>query len=67
MAVPVKTRNELPFGPPQTLFAIEQRRPGSQDYEVGPARDRFLVRRAVAQTDPPAITVVLNWAADLRQ
>jgi DNA-binding winged helix-turn-helix (wHTH) protein/Tol biopolymer transport system component len=67
MAVPVETRNELPFGPPQPLFAIEQRRFGSQDYEVGWAGDRFLVRRAEAQTDPPAITVVLNWAADLRQ
>ncbi len=67
MAVPVETRNGLRFGPPQTLFAIEQRRPGSQDYEVGRGGDRFLVRRAEAQTDPPAITVVLNWAADLRQ
>jgi hypothetical protein len=38
-----------------------------QRFAVSPDGQRFLILSAVAGTDPNPITVVLNWAAGLRQ
>jgi len=71
MAVPIGTDGDtFTAGTPQALFNVEipeGSAPYPTDYAVSADGRRFLVNSIVEQTSRPALTVVLNWTADLRK
>ncbi len=71
MAVPV-TSDGPTFSAtaPQPLFDVEVPEPGapfSTDYDVSADGQRLLVNTVIEQASRPSITVILNWAAELKQ
>ena len=70
-AVPVTTDGAIfSAGTPQALFDVEipeANPPYPTDYVVTADGQRFLVNTLVDQPTRPALTVILNWAADLKK
>ena len=71
MAVPVTTDGAT-FSPgtPRALFDVqmpEQIPPYPTDYAVTMDGQRFLVNTVVDQPTRPALTVILNWTAELEK
>jgi len=68
VSVPVTSHgSSLEFGTPQPLFDLASRPgvgAGAGGYDVSPDGRRFLINRS-NDTTPTAITVVLNWTADI--
>ena len=72
MAVPVTTEGSTfsRDGIPRALFDVqmpEQIPPYPTDYAVAMNGQRFLVNTVVDQPVRPALTVILNWTADLKK
>ena len=71
MAVPVTIDGPVfSAGVPRALFDVqmpEQTPPYPTDYAVTPDGQRFLVNTVVEQPTRPALTVILNWSADLQK
>ncbi len=69
MAVPVTTEGTtFSAGVPRALFEVqmpEQTPPYPTDYAVTADGQRFLVNTVVDQPTRPALTVILNWTAEL--
>jgi Tol biopolymer transport system component len=69
MAVPVGPGAGWTFGSPLPLFKIDVQlsaNPYRMNYDVSPNGRRFLVIAPV-QHSPSAVTVVLNWASELKR
>ena len=71
MAVPVTTEGStFSNGPPRALFDVqmpEQIPPYPTDYAVTMDGQRFLVNTVVDQPTRPALTVIVNWTAELKK
>jgi eukaryotic-like serine/threonine-protein kinase len=71
MAVPVTTEGTtFSAGAPRALFEVqmpEQTPPYPTDYAVAMDGQRFLVNTVVDQPARPALTVILNWTAELKK
>jgi eukaryotic-like serine/threonine-protein kinase len=71
MAVPVTTEGTtFSAGAPRALFEVqmpEQTPPYPTDYAVAMDGQRFLVNTVVDQPARPALTVIVNWAAELNK
>ena len=71
MAVPVTTEGTtFSAGAPRALFEVqmpEQTPPYPTDYAVAMDGQRFLVNTVVDQPLRPALTVILNWTAELKK
>ena len=71
MAVPVTIDGDvLSAGAPRALFDVqmpEQTPPYPTDYAVTTDGQRFLVNTVVEQSTRPALTVILNWTANLQK
>ena len=71
MAVPVTMDGAtLSAGAPRALFDVqvpEQTPPYPTDYAVAMDGQRFLVNTVVDQPTRPALTVILNWTAELKK
>ena len=71
MAAPVTTDGTtLSPGTPRALFDVqmpEQTPPYPTDYAVTMDGKRFLVNTVVDQPARPALTVILNWTAELKK
>jgi Tol biopolymer transport system component len=70
MAVEVKTDGMFEVGVPKPLFETYSPRvvgPFAIDYVAAADGQRFLVRTALEQASTTPITVVVNWAADLKR
>jgi hypothetical protein len=70
-AVPVTTDGAtFSAGTPRTLFDVEVPEPNPPfptDHAVTADGQRFLVNTVVDQPTRPALTVILNWTADLNK
>ena len=70
-AVPVTTDGAtFSAGTPHALFDVEVPEPNAPyptDYAVTADGQRFLVNTVVDQPTRPALTVILNWTADLKK
>jgi serine/threonine protein kinase len=68
MAVEVTLEPRLEFGSPVKLFTAPVSRNGvtRNRYVVGPDGKRFLLVCPLDQSPTPSTTVVMNWAAELR-
>jgi len=62
VAVPTETKGEFRAGDPSVLFAAS---PAPLDYDVFPDGRRFLFLEHARERDVP-LTVVVNWAAELK-
>jgi hypothetical protein len=72
MAVAVTTDGTTTFslGVPRALFNVqmpEQTPPYPTDYAVAMDGQQFLVNTVVDQPVRPALTVILNWTAELKK
>ena len=72
MAVEVKTDGTFAAGVPKPLFETHSPTPTVADriainYAAAADGQRFLVRSAVEQSSTTPITVVVNWAAEVKQ
>ena len=71
MAVPVTTEGAtFSAGAPRALFDVqmpEQTAPYPTDYAVTMDGQRFLVNTVVDQPARPALTVIVNWTAELKK
>ena len=71
MVVPVTTDGTtFSAGAPRALFEVqmpEQIPPYQTDYAVAMDGQRFLVNTVVDQPKRPALTVIVNWTADLKK
>jgi len=71
MAVPVTTDGTtFSNGAPRVLFDVQMPEPSPPyptDYAVSADGRRFLVNTVVDQPTRPALTVILNWTADLKK
>ena len=71
MAVPVTTEGAaFNAGAPRALFDVEvpeASQPYPGHYTVSADGQRFLVNTLIDQPTRPALTVVLNWAAELKK
>jgi dipeptidyl aminopeptidase/acylaminoacyl peptidase len=65
MAVEVKTGSKLEVGVPKPLFKINVN--GFGQFAVSGDGKRFLVNELTGQSATGQITVVLNWAAEMKQ
>jgi Tol biopolymer transport system component len=65
MAVDVKTGARFEHGVPKALF--DARTPGPASFDVTPDGKRFLLINSLEQGANPPMTVVINWAAGLKQ
>ena len=64
MAVPIKGQGRTAeFGTPQRLFEITRTPGAGGAYDVSVDGQRFLFNKAVEDTGPSPITVVLNWTS----
>ena len=66
MAVPVKTGAKIDVGAPQPLFKMNVSPVGRQ-FAVSADGQRFLVNEVLSQSSADQVTVVLNWAAEMRK
>jgi len=68
MAVPVKSGESLNVGTAIPLFEFRAgTNPGFPPYDVAAGGQRFLIN-AVVETEPNApLTVVVNWAAEMKK
>ena len=63
MSVPVETEDGVfRTGAPRAVFKIGE----GATFDVSADGQRFLVNRAVSESDPP-VTVIVNWPKLLRQ
>ncbi len=71
MVVPVATEGStFSNGAPRALFDVQMPEPINPyptDYAVAMNGQRFLVNTVVDQPTRPALTVILNWTADLKK
>jgi Tol biopolymer transport system component len=71
MAVPVRETPAFDAEEPKPLFLIRRREPVATidmfSYDVSPDGQRFLVNTDVGETTAPPLTVVLDWASDLKR
>jgi eukaryotic-like serine/threonine-protein kinase len=71
MAVPVITDGTtFSNGAPRALFDVQMPEPSPPyptDYAVGMDGQRFLVNTVVDQPTRPALTVIVNWTAELKK
>jgi Tol biopolymer transport system component len=65
MAVPMPADTRRPPGTPVALFTLSAAMHG-RSYDVTPDGQRFVVNEVVAAIANSPISVILNWAADLR-
>jgi hypothetical protein len=65
MAVEAKTGSKLEVGVPKPLFKISVS--GFAQFAVSGDGKRFLVNELTGQSAEGQITVVLNWAAEMKQ
>jgi hypothetical protein len=65
-----EAESRLETGPPQPLFDLrlsDAQLPFRRKYDVSPDGERFVVIRRVADADPDAVVVALNWTAILKK
>ncbi len=71
MAVAVRQTPRFDAGEPRPLFLMRRREPVSANdlysYDVSPDAQRFLVNTDAGETTTPPLTLVLNWATDLKR
>ena len=71
MAVPINSSAQFEAGKPQTLFLTRLPQTNMTDdrnnYSPGPDGKRFLIAAVPTETASYPITVVLNWAAELKK
>jgi hypothetical protein len=71
VAVPVRAGARFEVGLPQTLFGARPRVQigvrGLAQYDVTPDGQRFVLNRMLPEESAGPMTVVVNWAAGLRQ
>jgi serine/threonine protein kinase/Tol biopolymer transport system component len=67
-AVPIDSGGEFRAGAPKPLFESPNARKRIKGrYDVHPSGDRFLFDAVAEGAKPPAITVVLDWTADVKR
>jgi hypothetical protein len=70
-AVPVTTDGDMfTAGTPRALFDVDVPEPSApypSDYAVTADGQRFFVNTVVDQPTRPALTVILNWTAEIRK
>ena len=69
MRVAVKTSPEFEASVPKPLFHARRRAPNpfSSEYAVSSTGQKFLLNRLVEESSAAPLTVVLNWAAELKK
>ena len=67
MAVDVKADSGFEAGTPRALFDVRLKTGTGWKYDISPDGQRFLANIAVGETKANLITLVLNWAAEIKQ
>jgi hypothetical protein len=67
MAVAVKSGAAFEAGLPKTLFDLSEAKASYADYAVTADGQRFLFVRKLQEGGPAPLSVVVNWAAEVKK
>jgi Tol biopolymer transport system component len=67
MAVDVKTDSGFEASAPKALFDVRLKNATGWRYDISPDGQRFLANQVIGEVKPNPITLMLNWAAEVKK